>query len=95
MDNTLNGFVNHHRPGRRGRSAPEHARCLPAPARTLSGTFVARDKHFHSWNLVVAGGPGTPIAATPLTVALAKTTQTSVAGEPFTIDRRPGNRAAT
>ena len=39
-----------------------------------------------SWNLVVAGGPGGPMPPTPLTVGILPGTQTSVSGEPFTID---------
>lgn len=56
------------------------------PRGPLDGTFVARDKNFHSWSLSVSGGPGTPIPPTPLTVAIGQGTQTSLAGQPFTID---------
>ena len=56
------------------------------PRGPLSGTFVARDKHFYSWSIGVAGGPGGPIPPTPLTVGIGSGTQTPLAGEPFTID---------
>ncbi|MGH3371056.1 MAG: hypothetical protein ACRDPR_13765, partial [Nocardioidaceae bacterium] len=56
------------------------------PRGPLSGTFVARDQHFHSWSISVAGGPGSPIPPTPLTVGIGAGTQTPFGGEPFTID---------
>lgn len=56
------------------------------PRGPLSGTFVARDRHFHSWSISVIGGPGSPIPPTPLTVAIGTGTQTSMAGQPFTVD---------
>lgn len=56
------------------------------PRGPLSGTFVARDSYFQSWSIGVSGGPGTPIPATPLSVGITSGTQTSISGEPFTID---------
>jgi hypothetical protein len=56
------------------------------PRGPVTGTFVARDKHFYSWSISVAGGPGGPIPATPLTVGIGSGTQTALVGEPFTID---------
>ena len=57
------------------------------PRGVLGGTFVARDTHFHEWGIGVAGGPGTPIPATPVTSGgLANTDQTPISGQPFTID---------
>jgi hypothetical protein len=52
----------------------------------LSGSFVARDRHFESWSFSVLGGPGGPIPPTPLTVGILATTQTPLFGTPFTID---------
>ena len=86
MDNTLNGFVTL---SDLDDAADLHLDTLGAcrlPRGPLHGTFVARDKHFLSWNLVVVGGPGGPMPPTPLSVGILQSTQTSVAGEPFTID---------
>jgi hypothetical protein len=86
MDNTLNAAIV---AGDPDNAADLHLNTLGAcrlPRGPLTGTFVARDRHFHSWSIGVAGGPGTPIPATPLTVVISASTQTSLAGEPFTID---------
>jgi hypothetical protein len=86
MDNTLNGSIV---VGDTDNAADLHLSTLGAcrvPRGPLTGTFVARDKHFLSWSIGVAGGPGTPIPPTPLTVAIGAGTQTSLGGEPFTID---------
>ncbi len=86
MDNTLNGSIV---AGDNDNAADLHLSTLGAcrlPRGPLSGTFVARDEHFHSWSIRVAGGPGTPIPPTPLTVGIGTGTQTSIGGEPFTID---------
>lgn len=56
------------------------------PRGPVSGTFVARDKNFHSWSIGVSGGPGSPIPPTPLTVGISASTQTPLSGTPFTID---------
>ena len=56
------------------------------PRGPVSGTFVARDKNFHSWSIGVSGGPGSPIPPTPLTVGISAGTQTPLSGTPFTID---------
>src|SRR5680860_1290160 len=86
QDNTLNGSIV---VGDTDNAADLHLSTLGAcrvPRGLLTGTFVARDKHFLSWSIGVAGGPGTPIPSTPLTVAIGAGTQTSLGGEPFTID---------
>jgi len=60
MDNTLNGSIV---VGDTDNAADLHLSTLGAcrvPRGPLTGTFVARDKHFLSWSIGVAGGPGTP-----------------------------------
>ena len=86
MDNTLNASIV---VGDAANAADLHLNTLGAcrvPRGPLTGTFVARDTHFLSWSIGVAGGPGGPIPPTPLTVGIASGTQTSLGGEPFTID---------
>jgi hypothetical protein len=87
MDNTLNASIVVGDPDNAADlSLNTLGACRVPRAVPLSGTFVARDEHFHSWSIAVAGGPGGPIPATPLTVAIGTGTQTSLAGQPFTID---------
>ncbi len=86
MDNTLNASIV---VGDADNAADLHLNTLGAcrvPRGPLTGSFVARDKHFLSWSIGVAGGPGGSIPATPLMVAIANSSQTSLAGESFTID---------
>lgn len=86
MDNTLNASIV---VGDLANAADLELSTLGAcrvPRGPLTGTFVARDQHFLSWSIGVAGGPGTPIPATPLTVGIGSGTQTSLSGEPFTVD---------
>jgi hypothetical protein len=56
------------------------------PRGPLTGSFVARDRHFQQWSIGVLGGPGGPIPPTPLTVGISTTTQTPFSGTPFTLD---------
>ena len=86
MDNTLNASIV---VGDAANAADLHLNTLGAcrvPRGPLTGTFVARDTHFLSWSIGVAGGPGSPIPPTPLTVGIASGSQTSLGGETFTID---------
>lgn len=89
MDNTLNGSIVVGDPDNAADLNLNTLGACRVPRGPLTGTFVARDKHFYSWSIGVAGGPGTPIPPTPLNVgppAIATSTQTALAGEPFTID---------
>ena len=86
MDNTVRKTIE---PGDTVNAADLRLSTLGAcrlPRGPLSGTFVARDRHFHSWSIGVLGGPGGSVPPTPLTVAIGQHTQTSMAGQPFTID---------
>lgn len=56
------------------------------PRGPVAGTFVARDANFLSWSIGVSGGPGGPIPATPVTVALTSSSQTPLSGTAFSID---------
>lgn len=56
------------------------------PRGPLSGRFVARDRHFHSWGISVHGGPGGPVNWSMQSVGIGTGTETSLAGEPFTLD---------
>ena len=86
MDNTLNGSIVLGDPDDAADLNLSTLGACRLPRGPLNGTFVARDRHFYSWSIGVAGGPGTPIPPTPLTVAISNGTQTPLAGEPFTID---------
>lgn len=86
MDNTLNGSIVAGDPDDAGDLHLNTLGACRLPRGPLHGTFVARDKHFLSWNIVVVGGPGGPMPATPLTVGIPSSTQTSISGEPFTVD---------
>jgi hypothetical protein len=86
MDNTLNASIV---AGDPDDAADLHLNTMGAcrlPHGPLTGTFVARDKHFWSWSIGVIGGPDPTVPPTPLTVGISNGTQTSLAGEPFTID---------
>ncbi|HEX2046504.1 MAG TPA: hypothetical protein VHF27_01990 [Acidimicrobiales bacterium] len=59
------------------------------PHGPVTGTFVARDRHFLRWSIGVLGGPGGPIPPTPLTVGpppITQTQQTPFSGTAFSID---------
>ncbi|BEP12130.1 helix-hairpin-helix domain-containing protein [Acidothermaceae bacterium B102] len=58
------------------------------PKAPLTGTFVARDKHFLSWSITVVGGPSggvfhLPVVTTPF---LTTAQETAFSGQQFTID---------
>ncbi len=86
MDNTLNGSIVVGDPDDAADLTLSTLGACRLPRGPLNGTFVARDRHFHSWSIGVAGGPGSPIPPTPLTVGIGHSTQTALSGEPFTID---------
>ena len=86
MDNTLNASIIVGDPDNAADLRLSTLGACRVPRGPLSGTFVARDENFHSWSISVAGGPGTPIPATPLTVGIGNGTQTTLGGQPFTID---------
>jgi len=86
MDNTLNSSIVIGDPANAADLNLDLMGACRIPRGPVTGTFVARDKHFYSWSIGVAGGPGGPIPATPLTVGIGSGTQTPLAGEPFTID---------
>jgi hypothetical protein len=88
MDNTLNASIV---VGDPDNAADLHLNTLGAcrvPRGPLSGTFVARDKHFYSWSFSVLGGPGTSIPPTPVTTtpSIGPGTQTALGGHSFSID---------
>lgn len=86
MDNTLhNAMVGD--PNNAGDLTLSTLGACRFPRGPLDGTFVARDTHFHSWELSVSGGPGSPIPPTPVTAgALTTADQTPLSGQAFTID---------
>lgn len=86
MDNTLNNFVNPSDPDDEADLQLFTMGACRLPKGPLNGSFIARDKHFYSWSIGVIGGPDPTVPATPLTVGISPSTQTSTAGEPFTID---------
>jgi hypothetical protein len=55
------------------------------PHGVLHGTFVARDRHFSSWSITLAGGNGDPIPPLPLSPNTT-TTQTPLGGTAFSLD---------
>lgn len=86
MDNTLNASIVVGDPDNAADLHLNTAAACRVPRGPLSGTFVARDKHFFSWSIGVIGGPDPSVPPTPLTVGIGSGTQTSVGGDPFTID---------
>ena len=86
MDNTLNNFVNPSDPDDEADLQLFTMGACRLPKGPLNGSFIARDKHFYSWSIGVIGGPDPTVPATPLTVAISPSTQTSLSGESFTID---------
>lgn len=86
MDNTLNGAIIATDPDDAADLQLNTLGACRIPHGPLTGTFVARDKHFWMWSIDVIGGPDPTVPATPLTVGISPTTQTSLSGEPFTID---------
>jgi hypothetical protein len=86
MDNTLNNFVNPSDPDDEADLQLFTMGACRLPKGPLNGSFIARDKHFYSWSIGVIGGPDPTVPATPLTVGISPSTQTSTSGQPFTID---------
>ena len=87
LDNTLNASIV---PGDTVNAADLEvntaAQCR-VPKAPLSGTFVARDKHFLSWSIFVVGGPSGGVHYVPVTTpGLTNSQETAIGGHPFTID---------
>lgn len=86
MDNTLNNFLNPSDPEDEADLQLFTMGACRLPKGPLNGSFIARDKHFYSWSIGVIGGPDPTVPPTPLTVGISPSTETSTAGEAFTID---------
>jgi hypothetical protein len=86
MDNTVRNTVSLTDPVNAGDLELNTLGACRQPRGPLTGSFVARDRHFWEWSISVLGGPGGPIPPTPLSVGISRTTQTPLFGTPFTID---------
>lgn len=86
MDNLVRGVIDPSDPDNAGDLRLDTGSACRVPRGTLTGQFVARDLHFSHWSISVHGGPDTPVPPTPLAVGIAPTTQTDLAGQPFSLN---------